>query len=352
MAQLKVSIVGAGIGYEHYKHYAKLKNLFNVISICDKNSARLEKLKQRVSNVELVTDYLEILQNSAVDIVDICLPPHMHFEATKQAIEHGKHVICEKPLALSLKEIDCLQSVVSKSSYRIFPIFQYRFGAGFSALLRVMRANIAGECVSATLETHWDRKSDYYRKKPSNLKQYAGGGAVVEQGIHIHDMMLYALGNVARVSAKLSSHSTEIDVEDNSAIIFEMERGALITSSITLAGAGNVSRLKLFFENLTVESSGNAYSPASGPWTFIARDPRQQEKLDKIISEGTPSYEEGFSGLFMEIHKALMDEDNTAATVLEARKAVELTTAIYASAIDNTWVEIPVSKESAYYSGW
>ena len=77
-------------------------------------------------------------------------------------MEAGKHVICEKPLVSSLKEVDELEKISEETGKIIFPVFQYRYGLGFSKLKALIKSGLAGKPLIASLETHWNRGKDYY----------------------------------------------------------------------------------------------------------------------------------------------------------------------------------------------
>ena len=105
------------------------------------------------------------------------------------------------------------------------------------------------------------------------------------------------LGPVARIYAETAPRVNDIEVEDCAALTIRMASGAVVTSSVTLGGADNISRLRLMFEGFTVESDHAPYAPATEAWTFRARSPTNQEQIDNVLARvETPPI--GFSGLF------------------------------------------------------
>ena len=103
------------------------------------------------------------------------------------------------------------------------------------------------------------------------------------------------LGPVSSVFARLATSVNAIEVDDCAAISMEMASGALVSSSVTLGAAGNQSRLRLMCEKATIQSDLAPYAPAAKPWSFIARNPDDQTRIDKIIAE-TPETDFGFTG--------------------------------------------------------
>ena len=98
---LNVAIIGAGIGEKHLSGFAQLPDKFTVRVICDLDENRGRELATSQEGVGFTRDLAEVLSDPTIDIVDICLPPHLHFSACVDALEAGKKVICEKPLVAS-----------------------------------------------------------------------------------------------------------------------------------------------------------------------------------------------------------------------------------------------------------
>ena len=250
----RVSIVGAGIGTSHLAGFWQLRDRFTVANVCDLNTARAEALAAQYEGVAVTDDLAGVIADPEIDIVDVCLPPHLHFQTCLDALAAGKHVICEKPLVTSLKEADALAAKVAETGRSIFPVFQYRYGLGTAQLRALRDAGLAGRCYAGSLETHWDRDAAYYSIDWRGTWAGERGGALLGHAIHIHDMLTAILGPVAQVYADVATRVNDIEVEDCAALAIRMEEGARITSSVTLGAAGNTSRLRLMFEGFTVES--------------------------------------------------------------------------------------------------
>ena len=133
-------------------------------------------------------------------------------------MEAGKHVICEKPLVSSLKEVDELERISKVTGKIIFPVFQYRYGLGFSKLKALIKSGLVGKPLVASLETHWNRGKDYYSKPWRGTWEGEQGGAILSHSIHIHDLVSMILGPVSNVFAKLTTRVNDIEVEDCAAL--------------------------------------------------------------------------------------------------------------------------------------
>ena len=188
------------------------------------------------------------------------------------------------------------------------PVFQYRFGLGTSQLRALIDAGLAGRAFAGTLETHWNRLVEYYEIPWRGTWAGEQGGAILGHAIHIHDLLQTILGPVDRVFADLATRVNDIETEDCAALNIRMQSGALITSSVTLGCAENVSRMRLMFEGFTVESDHAPYELAQKGWHFIAREPTQQAEIDRVLAGVGPTLS-GFAGMFDAIARTLNGED-------------------------------------------
>lgn len=347
---ISVSVIGAGIGSAHLGGYAQLTDRYRVHSVCDVDEARGRPLAEK-HGAEFVTDLQVILSNPDVDLVDICLPPHLHLTACLQALDAGKKVICEKPLVSSLAEVDQLTNKVAETKGFLSPVFQYRFGLGTAQLRALIEAGLAGRPFAGTLETHWDRPASYYDVDWRGTWKGEQGGAVLGHAIHIHDLLSSMLGPVSSVFAGLATRVNDIEVEDCAALTIQMQNGALVTSSVTLGAAENTSRLRLAFEGFTVESDHAPYSPAEKGWRFIARAPTSQQEIDDVLA-GVGSAKTGYAGMFEAVAEAVAGRESAYVTLEDGRRSIEFVTAVYSSARTRQVVALPLTADHPLYDGW
>ncbi len=346
----RVAIVGAGIGAEHLKAYLTLPERFEVACLCDLDLARAKGLASP-HGLRCESDLDTVLADPAIEIVDICLPPHLHLSACLAALDAGKTVICEKPLVTSLADADRLAARAEETGGTVFPVFQYRYGLGMSQLQALFDAGLAGQCYAGSLETHWDRDAAYYAVPWRGTWDGEQGGALLGHAIHIHDLLAAILGPVARIHAETATRVNDIEVEDCAALSLRMASGAVITSSVSLGAAGNTSRLRLMFEGFTVESDHAPYAPAAKPWSFHARAPVEQARIDAVLSRvaAPPS---GFGGLFTAIADSLDGRTSRPVSIEDGRRSIELVTAAYNAAREGQPVDLPIRSDHPLYYGW
>ncbi|MGA9434805.1 MAG: Gfo/Idh/MocA family oxidoreductase [Roseobacter sp.] len=347
---INVAVVGVGVGAQHIDAYSALPQYFNVLRVIDKKPDLASALARKV-DATASQDIEDALLNPDIHLIDICLPPNLHVEYSLRSLAHGKHVVCEKPIATSLKDADELSAAVHKSGKKLYPVFQYRWGPPLQQLRALIQAGITGQPQLAALETHWSRGADYYDVPWRGTWAGEQGGAVLGHAIHSHDLLCYFFGAVKSLSALTATRANPIETEDCAAITFEMQCGALATSSITLGAAHNETRLKFVFENLTAVSGKTPYAPGAERWVFEARDPTKQHMIDTFLRE--KRYEHvGFRGLFSEVGKDLMQQPNEAVTIQDGVCSIELVTAIYHAARTGSRVHLPISKNHPLYEGW
>lgn len=344
-----VAIIGAGIGAEHLDGYKALPERFCVSTLCDLDLARANA----VATPDIVTtdSFADVLADSSIDIVDICLPPHLHLETCLAALEAGKIVVCEKPLVASLSEADQIAAKLAKTGGALFPVFQYRYGTGTTQLNALIEAGLAGQCFAGTLETHWNRDATYYANPWRGTWKGEQGGAILGHAIHIHDLLTSTLGPVEQVFANLATRVNQIETEDCAALSLRMSSGALVTSSVTLGAADDFSRLRLMFEGFTAESDHAPYAPAAKPWTFTARAPKQQLEIDAVLGN-IPEARTGFAGFFAAIADTLDGIATNATRFEDGRRSLEFVTAVYASARSGAPETLPLSGTHPLYESW
>ena len=350
--KLRVAIVGAGIGEEHLtKGFSPASDLFSVTAVCDIDRQRAEAMAARHGIGSVVTRFEDLLGRADIDVIDICTPSTLHFSQASAALASGKHVICEKPLAGSLAEVDALKSASDATNRLVMPIFQYRFASGVQKARRIIESGIAGKPYFAAAETFWRREKDYYANSWRGRWRGEMGGVLVTQAIHIHDLLTYLMGPVDCLFGRIATRVNEIEVEDCASASVLLTSGALASFSATLGSQDQISRIRLMFENLTIESGHVPYSPGQEPWTFIPRNEDVGKAIAPVL-DGTVPEAGGFEYQMRAFHAAVADGKAPPVTLADARRAIELASAFYHSAKVREEVCLPLTSEHPVYEGW
>ncbi|NJN99418.1 MAG: Gfo/Idh/MocA family oxidoreductase [Anaerolineales bacterium] len=349
--KIRVGVVGSGIGESHIQAFQQLPDQFEVAVLCDIDAARARTLAETCHIPQVMTSLTDLCHRDDLDVIDLCTPPYLHYAQTREVLAAGKHVICEKPHAASLQEIDALIAFESESGRRVMPVFQYRYGHGVQKLKLLMEAGLTGRAYLTTVETAWRRRPAYYEVPWRGKWATELGGAVVSLAIHAHDLLGYVLGPVKTVFARTKTLVNAIEVEDCVSASLEMADGSLASLAVTTGSTVEISRHRFCFSGLTAESNTQPYHNSHDPWTFTGDSPEIQACIEAILA-GFQPLPERFTGQFYRYHYALSHHTELPVTLADARAALELITAIYHSAETGQPVELPIGQDHPKYGGW
>jgi len=347
-----VAVIGCGIGRTHIlEGYSRHQDKFRVLALCDLDPARLAAVGDEFAIARRTVSFDEVLRMDDVEIVDICTPPALHVPQTLAALAAGKEVVCEKPLAGSLADVDRLIAAERAARARIMPVFQYRFGNGLQKARRIVERGLAGKPYLATVETAWKRGAKYYSVPWRGRWDTELGGVLLTHAIHSHDIMTYLMGPIASVFARTATRVNPIEVEDCAVASLVMESGALVSLAATLGSQTEISRLRFCFENVTFESSLACYSPGDDPWQIVPASPEAEERIADALRDWrfVPSR---FEGLMPRYHAALAAGSEFPVTLAAARRSLELVTALFYSAETGAAVSLPIGAGHPRYTGW
>jgi UDP-N-acetyl-2-amino-2-deoxyglucuronate dehydrogenase len=202
-----------------------------LIAVADQDSARAHQLAARFGAPAVHTDYQQLLQRDDVDAVSICLPDFLHVEAALAAARAGKHILCEKPLALDVAGADTMLAECAGAGVQLGIVMNHRYARDNILSKAAVRAGALGELLigdvihSSSLTGDPDNTSPWRGRKGR-----AAGGILSTQAIHFLDLLLWFMGRAAAVqayTATLVRHQQ--DYEDTVALAIRLESGALAT---------------------------------------------------------------------------------------------------------------------------
>jgi len=195
--ELGAAVIGLGVGKAHIRGYQALEGV-RVVAIADVNSKALAAAQEQFGVPLATTDFREALDNGDVDVVSICTPDRFHAEQATYALERGKHVLCEKPIAISTDELVRLSEVVERTGMVYAAGHNYRFIPQFQVLRdMVVRGDVGKPFLvdSCYIQDLWEMKAfgrDYWRfKDPQDL--FIGGA------VHNVDLLQWLAGEVVEV---------------------------------------------------------------------------------------------------------------------------------------------------------
>jgi len=349
--RLRVAVVGAGIGRSHVRSYSQVADRFDIVALCDIDRERAASVAEEYAIPRVVTEFSELCRMDDLDVIDICTPPHLHFEQILQVLAAGKHAMCEKPLVSSLREVDQLARAETAANRRIMPIFQYRFGHGIQKLKLLIARGIAGQAYLATVETAWRRRPEYYAVPWRGKWATERGGALLSHAIHNHDLLCYVIGPPRYLFAYTTTRVNAIEVEDCAAIALEMADGSAASLGVTLGSPAELSRHRLSFSGLVAESNTRPYTNSGDPWTFVGDTPELNEQIEAALAEFEP-LPEHYAGQFYRFSEALRHGGELPVSLADARLSIELITAMYYSSETGQRVRLPITADHPRYASW
>jgi predicted dehydrogenase len=348
--RLRVGVVGSGVGQAHIRASQNLPDQFEVVVLCGTKEAKTRDLAARYGIPRFSIDIGELYHMDDLDVIDLCTPSNQHVEQVQRALAVGKHVVCEKPVAGSLKEVDELIRAEAASEGRVMPIFQRRFGRGVQKLKFLIEQGVAGRAYLATVETAWRRRAEYYATWHGRWETELGG-ALVTLAVHAHDVLTYVVGPPGRVLAHAVTLVNPIETEDCVSASLEMADGSLASLSVTTGSAVQITRHRFCFSNLVAESNVEPYQNTTDPWTFAGDSPELDRRIEETLARFVPLPED-FEGQFYHLYQALQNNTALPVTLADARASLELITAIYHSARTGQVVQLPIGKDHPGYNGW
>jgi len=207
MKSLKVGVIGVGgiAQVAHIPNYQKIEGV-EVIALSDVNEIKLKEVAKKFSISKTFTDYKELLKLKEIEAVSICTPNFLHKEQAVASFKAGKHLLCEKPLALNATEVEEILREAKKSKKKLMVAFCHRFDATSKILRRFIDRQELGEIYYV--------KASYLRRRgiPGlggwfTTKKYAGGGPLIDVGVHILDLTLWLMGSPKPVLALGSTYN-------------------------------------------------------------------------------------------------------------------------------------------------
>jgi predicted dehydrogenase len=345
-----VGVAGTGVGKNHVRAFQSLPDQYEVVVLCGTKAAKTRDIAARLGVPRFSTDINELYRMDDLDVIDLCTPSHQHVEQVQQVLAVGKHVICEKPVAGSLQDMDALMRVEAAADKRVMPIFQYRFGRGLQRLKFLVEEGVAGRAYLTTVETAWRRRANYYATWHGRWDTEMGG-PLVTLAVHAHDVLTYIVGPARRVLAHTATLVNPIETEDCASVSLVMADGSLASLSVTTGSAAQITRHRFCFSNLTAESNTEPYRNTVEPWSFTADSPEWEKQIEETLSRFVPLPED-FEGQFYRFYQAVQNNTALPVTLADARASLELITAIYHAAQTGQAVLLPIGHDHPKYGGW
>ena len=255
--KIKFAIVGCGrIAQRHAEHISKRGQLVAVCDVVEDNAQQLAN----TYGAKAYTSYADMLAHEpSIDVIAICSPNGLHAQHAIEGLKAGFHVLCEKPMGLSVKECGEMIQAAERDNKRLFAIKQNRYNPPVAAVKDIIDAGKLGKVISIQLSCFWNRNTDYYSNSWKGTKDL-DGGTLFTQFSHFIDLLYWLIGDVEEVAAYMGNFAHEgiIEFEDTGVVILKFTNGAIGTVNYTVNSFDKnmEGSLTIFGEKGTVKIGG------------------------------------------------------------------------------------------------
>ena len=343
MGKIGFGLVGCGrISRNHLSSLKKIPDV-EIIAVCDADKKRLEECGEKYS-CKTYDSYDAFLQDTDINVVSICTPSGLHAQMALQATAEGKHILLEKPMAMSLKEADAIIAAAKEKGVKLGIVFQNRFNRAVTKLRSALDAGKFGVLTHGAAVVRWNRNDEYYKQSPWRGTWSQDGGCLMNQSIHTIDLLLWMMGPAESVFAYADTKLRNIEGEDNAVAVVKFKNGAFATieASTTIYPTNLEGSLHIFGTTGSACVGGVATNKIKA-WRFADED--EDEVTTAQDKEPPNVYGFGHADIIIDFVKSLKNGQIPSVTGEEGRKALELILAIYHSARLNKEVKLPLKEE-------
>lgn len=258
MNTVRFGIIGCGRIAE--RHALQIQKFGTLVAVCDIVPEKAKSLAEKFQ-CKAYSSSEEMLKNEAqnMDVVAVCSPNGLHVDHTIHSLKAGCHVLCEKPMAISVNDCGEMIKQAEKSNKRLFAIKQNRFNPPVAAVKQAIDEDKLGRLFSIQLSCFWNRNEDYYKNSWKGTADL-DGGTLYTQFSHFIDLLYWMIGDVKNVEAFTANYAHEgiIDFEDTGVVILEFYNGVIGTINYTVNSyqSNMEGSLTIFAEKGTVKIGG------------------------------------------------------------------------------------------------
>jgi UDP-N-acetyl-2-amino-2-deoxyglucuronate dehydrogenase len=341
MDTIRVALAGCGrISQNHFDAMARIEGI-ELSAVCDIDAERAQAAGEK-NGVPWFTSYERMLAEAPCDAVTICTPSGLHPAQGILAARAGKHVISEKPMAITLSAADELVAACDAAGVHLFVVKQNRLNPPIQALRRAIDKGRFGRLFVANATVRWSRPQEYYDSADWRGTWEFDGGAIMNQASHYVDLLSWLVGPVESVMAKTATLARHIEVEDTGVALMKFRNGALGVLEVTmLTFPRNLEgSITILGEKGTVRIGGTAVNKVD-VWQFADYD--DDDKLVEQVQTNPPTvYGFGHEAYYRNVLAVLEGRAKPDTDGRSGRKSLELILGIYESAKVGREVPLPL----------
>lgn len=252
------AIIGFGhIGKRHAEHIMNNEHC-KLVAVCDIDTDVVDRLPGH--EITFYPNIADLLSATTADVICICTPNYLHAEHAIACMNAGKHVVIEKPMAISVSECEAIISVAKSTRRHVFAVKQNRYNPPVAAVKDLIQSGRMGKAYMMQVNCFWNRSDNYYAQSEWRGKKDKDGGCLFTQFSHFIDILYYLNGNISKASGLLRNfaHQNNTEFEDSGAFVLEAENGSLINFNFsTCAYEKNMEgSITILAENGTLKIGG------------------------------------------------------------------------------------------------
>lgn len=330
---LKFALVGCGRIAKRHSELLGLGQIKNakLTAVCDIVPDKAERLGQEFG-VPYFADMHEMMHKIDVDVVVVLTESGNHAKHVLELASYGKHIVVEKPMALTLEDADEMISACDRAGVKLFIVKQNRFNVPVIKLHEAREAGRFGKLVMGTVRVRWCRPQSYYDQDPWRGTWALDGGVLTNQASHHVDLLEWMMGEVDSVFAMSATALANIEAEDTAVVTLRFKNGALgiIEATTAVRPKDLEGSISVLGEKGTVEIGGFAVNKMK-VWDFVEPQAGDEDVMEKYSVNPPNVYGFGHQAYYDHVVDCIINNKQHLVDGLQGRKSLELINAIYES---------------------
>lgn len=302
-----------------------------LISVCDVDEDKALKAGKSFG-VPWYTDMHEMMRSESIDVVSVLTESGSHAKHVVQLAPYGKHIVVEKPMALTLSDADSMIHACDEAGIRLFVVKQNRFNVPVTKLRQALEGGRFGKLVLGTVRVRWCRDQAYYDQASWRGTWAMDGGVLTNQASHHVDLLEWMMGDVDSVFAVSAKALAKIEAEDTAVVTLRFRNGALgiIEATTAVRPKDLEGSISILGEGGSVEIGGFAVNQMK-TWSFVKSEDDDDRVIEKYSSNPPSVYGFGHQAYYEHVVDCIRYGRRHLVDGLEGRKSLELINAIYES---------------------
>lgn len=330
---LNFAMVGCGRIAKRHSELLGLQQIdgARLVAVCDIDEAKAKSIAERFS-VPHYTDMHQMMQGQDIDAVVVLTESGNHARDVVALARHGKHIIVEKPMALTLDDADAMIQACDEAGVKLFVVKQNRFNVPVVKLREALEQGRFGKLVLGTVRVRWCRTQEYYDQAPWRGTWAMDGGVLTNQASHHVDMLEWMLGDVDSVFARSTTALANIEAEDTAVVTLKFRNGALgvIEATTAVRPKDLEGSISVLGEGGSVEIAGFAVNKMK-VWNFVKPMPGDEDVMERYSVNPPNVYGFGHQAYYEHVVDCIKNNSRHLVDGLEGRKSLALINAIYES---------------------